>query len=58
MFKNPYKKDKDDEEEVKNFANENVMSKSNLRQPKSFNFGFPDDDEDDDFTSIRYISRR
>jgi hypothetical protein len=24
-----------------NFANENVMSKSNLRQPKSFNFGFP-----------------
>lgn len=25
-----------------NFANENVMAKSNLRQPKSFNFGFPD----------------
>jgi len=24
------------------------MSKSNLRQPKSFNFGFPDDDSQDD----------
>ncbi len=24
------------------------MSKSNLRQPKSFNFGFPDSDDDED----------
>lgn len=30
------------------FANENVMSKSNLRQPKSFNFGFPDSDEEEE----------
>jgi hypothetical protein len=30
------------EQEEESFANENVMSKSNLRQPKSFNFGFPD----------------
>jgi hypothetical protein len=29
------------------FANENVMSKSNLRMPKSFSFGF-DDDEDEE----------
>jgi hypothetical protein len=28
------------------FANENVMSKSNLRKPKSFNFGLPEDGED------------
>jgi hypothetical protein len=31
-----------------NFSNENVMSKSNLRQPKSFNFGFPDLGSSDD----------
>ena len=35
-------------EEPVSFANENVMSKSNLRQPKSFNFGFPADDSSDD----------
>ena len=29
-------------EDPTNFANENVMSKSNLRQPKSFSFGFDD----------------
>ena len=31
-----------------NFSNENVMSKSNLRQPKSFNFGFPEGDDSDE----------
>ena len=31
-----------------NFANENVMAKSNLRQPKSFNFGFPDSGSSDE----------
>ena len=31
-----------------NFANENVMSKSNLRKPKQFNFGFPDTESDDE----------
>ena len=35
-------------EDKTSFANENVMSKSNLRQPKSFNFGFSDEEEDDD----------
>lgn len=35
-----------EQEEEENFANENVMSKSNLRQPKSFNFGFPDSSSD------------
>ena len=35
-------------EEPVSFANENVMSKSNLRQPKSFNFGFPADSSDEE----------
>ena len=30
------------------FANENVMSKSNLRQPKNFSFGFPDEDDEEE----------
>jgi hypothetical protein len=30
-----------------NFANENVMSKSNLRQPKSFNFADDSDEEEE-----------
>lgn len=36
------------EQEEESFANENVMSKSNLRQPKSFNFGFPDTDDEEE----------
>ena len=42
-------------EKKETFANENVMSKSNLRQPKSFNFGLPegdDSDEEEDKTPI------
>jgi|LauGreDrversion4_2_1035121.scaffolds.fasta_scaffold07395_6 hypothetical protein len=35
-------------EDPNNFANENVMAKSNLRQPKSFNFGFSDSDGEDE----------
>ena len=34
---------KDPKEVKSKFANENVMSKSNLRKPKSFNFGFSEE---------------
>ncbi len=34
------------------------MSKSNLRQPKSFNFGFPDSSEEDEKQEEKEVSQK
>lgn len=40
-----------------NFANENVMAKSNLRQPKSFNFGFGSDEGSDEEEKVEVMEK-